>query len=79
MDIKEDLRSQFVGTTLLYIKDMLKRSGATNIDDELIKKLNSVWSMMSADEIRAAIKKTLDDLLDGSDNKAKKHYHPIEG
>lgn len=72
MDIKEDLRSQFVGTTLLYIKDMLKRSGATNIDDELIKKLNAVWSMMSADEIRAAIKKTLDDLLDGSDNKAKK-------
>lgn len=25
MDIKEDLRSQFVGTTLLYIKDIIKR------------------------------------------------------
>ena len=72
MDIKEDLRSQFVGTTLLYIKDMLKRCGMPTIDDALIKRLNAVWCMMSADEIRAAIKKTLDDLLEGSDNKAKK-------
>ncbi len=72
MDIKEDLRSQFVGTTLLYIKDMIKKAGAAKIDDSLIKHLNSVWEMMSADQIRAAIKNTLDNLLDGSDNKAKK-------
>ena len=72
MDIKEDLRSQFVGTTLLYIKDMIKKTGAAKIDDALIDRLNAVWEMMSADQIRAAIKNTLDDLLDGSDNKAKK-------
>lgn len=72
MDIKEDLRSQFVGTTLLYIKDMVKKSGAAKIDDTLIAKLNAVWEMMSADQIRTAIKNTLDNLLDGSDNKAKK-------
>lgn len=72
MDIKEDLRSQFVGTTLLYIKDMIKKAGATKIDDALVDRLNAVWEMMSADQIRAAIKNTLDNLLDGSDNKAKK-------
>ena len=72
MDIKEDLRSQFVGTTLLYIKDMVKKAGASSIDEELLKKLNGVWTMMSADQIRAAIKNTLDNLLDGSENKAKK-------
>lgn len=54
MDIKEDLRSQFVGTTLLYIKDMVKKSCATKIDDALIEKLNTVWEMMSADQIRTA-------------------------
>ena len=69
MDIKEDLRSQFVGTTLLYIKDIIKKSGATSIDDSLLTTLKNTWKMMSADTIRAAIKSTLDDLLDGSDNK----------
>lgn len=72
MDIKEDLRSQFVGTILLYIKDMIKKAGATAIDDELIKKLNDLWKMMSTDQIRTAIKDTLDTLLDGSENKSKK-------
>ncbi len=72
MDIKEDLRSQFVGTTLLYIKDMINKSGVSKIDDALLDKLNAVWEMMSADQIRTAIKNTLDDLLDGSDNKTKK-------
>ena len=72
MDIKEDLRSQFVGTTLLYIKDIIKKSGATSIDDSLLTTLKNTWKMMSADTIRSAIKSTLDDLLDGSDNKSKK-------
>lgn len=72
LDIDEVNRSQFVGTSLLYIKDMVKKAGVSKIDDTLIKKLNDVWSMMSAEEIRAAIKKTLDDLLDGSENKSKK-------
>lgn len=72
MDIKEDLRSQFVGTTLLYIKDMISKTGANNIDDVLIKNLKDTWKMMSAETIRTAIKSTLDDLLDDSDNKHKK-------
>lgn len=72
MDIDEKLRSQFVGTTLLYIKKMIEKKGATKIDDNLVKDLENIWSMMSANEIRTAIKNTLDDLLDGSKNKAKK-------
>lgn len=72
MDIKEDLRSQFVGTTLLYIKDIISKTGANNIDDGLVKSLKDTWKMMSSETIRAAIKSTLDDLLDDSDNKQKK-------
>lgn len=71
-DIDEKLRSQFVGTTLLYIKDMVKKTGATKIDDALKDKLDDVWEMMSAEEIRAGIKNTLDNLLDNSENKTKK-------
>jgi len=71
-DIDEKLRSQFVGTTLLYIKDMVKKTGATRIDDALKDKLDDVWKMMSAEEIRAGIKNTLDNLLDNSENKTKK-------
>lgn len=71
-DIDEKLRSQFVGTTLLYIKDMVKKTGATRIDDALKDKLDDVWKMMSAEEIRAGIKNTLDNLLDNSENKTKR-------
>ena len=71
-DIDEKLRSQFVGTTLLYIKEMVKKTGATRIDDALKDKLDDVWKMMSAEEIRAGIKNTLDNLLDNSENKTKK-------
>lgn len=71
-DIDEKHRSQFVGTTLLYIKDMVKKTGATRIDDALKDKLDDVWKMMSAEEIRAGIKNTLDNLLDNSENKTKK-------
>lgn len=71
-DIDEKLRSQFVGTTLLYIKDIISITGASRIDEDLVKKLNDAWSMQSAEQIRAGIKNTLDNLLDGSDNKTKK-------
>lgn len=71
-DIDERLRSQFVGTTLLYIKDMVKKTGASKVDDALVNQLKSVWSMMDADSIRAAIGNTLKNLLDGSANKTKK-------
>ena len=72
MDISENLRSQFVGTTLLYIKDMVRKVGATHVDEELVKKLNENWALLSESQIRDGIKSTLDDLLDGSENKTKK-------
>lgn len=72
MDIDERLRSQFVGTTLLYIKSIVEKKGALKIDTKLVEELNAVWSMMDAKSIRAAIESTLTNLLDGSENKAKK-------
>lgn len=71
-DISEVLRSQFVGTSLLYIKDLISKTGKTKIDDELVNVLNNAWSLQSAESIRTGIKATLKALLDGSDNKAKK-------
>ena len=35
MDIDERLRSQFVGTTLLYLKKLVEKFGAKKIDEEL--------------------------------------------
>lgn len=72
MDIDERLRSQFVGTTLLYLKSMVEKKGATKIDTKLTEDLNAVWSMMDEKSIRAAIESTLTNLLDGSENKTKK-------
>lgn len=71
-DIKESLRSQFVGTLLLHIKDLVKKIGATKIDDELKDKINASFELKSEKEIRAGIENTLTELLDGSDNKTKK-------
>lgn len=71
-DIDEAKRSQFVGTTLLYIKKMVKQSGMVAVDDEMKSRLNNVWEMMDESSIRAAIGATLDELLDGSENKQKK-------
>ena len=51
---------------------MVKKTGATRIDDALKDKLDDVWKMMSAEEIRAGIKNTLDNLLDSSEKKTKK-------
>lgn len=72
MDIDENKRSQFVGTTLLYIKETVKRAGASKIDDALVKQLNDVWSLMNPTAIRGAVEGVLNSLLDGSENKAKK-------
>lgn len=71
-DIDEKLRSQFVGTTLLYIKDMIARINVSTNEGELMGELKKTWSRMSSVEIRAAIGNTLNRLLDGSDNKTKK-------
>lgn len=71
-DIGEALRSQFVGTVLLHIKDLLKRLGATRIDEDLKKKINGLFELKTEKEVIAGIEGTLTELLDGSDNKSKK-------
>ncbi|MBO6036933.1 MAG: N-6 DNA methylase [Acetobacter sp.] len=65
-DIDEDLRSQFVGTTLLYIKGILKRKNIFQIDKKTRKKLDDFWKEKTADEIRAGIDGTLKELLSNS-------------
>src|SRR5699024_6937301 len=71
-DIDEKLRSQFVGTTLLYVKDVVKKLGISDVNEETTVQLRKYWSMFDAEQIRTGIQTTLDNLLDGSDNKAKK-------
>lgn len=71
-DIDERLRSQFVGTALLYIKDIVSKASVLKINENLIKTLNDGWSKLSPEQIRVGIKNTLDNLLDGSENKTKK-------
>ncbi len=71
-DIDERLRSQFVGTTLLYIRDVLKQKGITVINDETRQELKDYWKGLSAKQIRSGIEETLTNLLDGSDNKTLK-------
>lgn len=72
MDIDESLRSQFVGTTLLYLKKLVEMYGVKKIDEEFKKTLHTHWIVMDGKQLRAAIESTLDSLLDGSDNKTKK-------
>lgn len=71
-DIDEKLRSQFVGTTLLYVKSVIKKRGITDITDETAVELREFWAAFDAPQIRTGIEMTLNDLLDGSDNKEKK-------
>lgn len=72
MDIDEGKRSQFVGTTLLYIKDLVNRKANGKIDEALENDLKEMWSSMNGSAIRGAIEGVLNDLLDGSENKTKK-------
>ena len=72
MGIGEKLRSQFVGTSLLYIKKTMKKLGITTIDKDSVTKLREYWGGRSSKEIRTGIEETLDELLDGSDNKTLK-------
>ena len=71
-DIPEKLRSQFVGSSLLYIKDVVKQRGFITIDDKAVEELRDYWSYNKPSGIIGSIKETLENLLDGSDNKAKK-------
>lgn len=71
-DIDENLRSQFVGTSLLYIKALVKQKGVVLITKQFVDSMKELWSLMSPEGIRGAIEGVLSDLLNGSDNKAKK-------
>lgn len=71
-DIDENKRSQFVGTTLLYIKQKVKDLGITVVDENSRIQLRDSLSYMSPAEIRGGIGGTLNKLLDGSENKQKK-------
>lgn len=71
-DIDEKLRSQFVGTVLLYIKNLVKRLGLSKIDQSAKDSVNAALELMTEAQIRTGIEEVLSDLLDGSDNKAKK-------
>lgn len=71
-DIDEKLRSQFVGTILLYIKDVLRQKGISEVTDSSITELRGYWQCLSPTQIRTGIGDTLSGLLDGSSNKALK-------
>lgn len=71
-DIDEKLRSQFVGTTLLYLRDVLRKEDITIITPEARQKLKGYWGGLTAAMIRTSIGETLSNLLDGSDNKTLK-------
>lgn len=74
MDIDEAKRSQLVGSCLLYIKYLIKKLGISRFENTAIDKLNNVWAVYDnkGEQLRDAIKTTLNELLDGSDNKEKK-------
>ena len=72
-DIEEGLRSQFVGTCLLYVKsEIAKMSSGGYVDQELIDKLKERWASLAPSVIISAVKEVLNGLLDGSKNKTKK-------
>jgi len=71
-DIDEKLRSQFVGTVLLYIKNLVKCLGLSKIDQTAKASVNAALAPMTEAQIRAGIEEVLSNLLDGSDNKTKK-------
>lgn len=71
-DIDENKRSQFVGTSLLYIKQKVKDLGIATVDENTRKQLRDSLSFMSPAEFRGGIEGTLNKLLDGSENKQKK-------
>lgn len=71
-DIDEKLRSQFVGTTLLYIRDVLKSRGISQINSDTRRELREYWSGLNAKQIRTGIEDTLEGLLNKSENKTLK-------
>lgn len=61
-----------MGTILLYIRDIIKAKGISKIDDKSRSELKQYWNGLTANQIRSGIEETLDNLLDGSNNKTLK-------
>ena len=70
-DIDEKLRSQFVGSILLYIRSLIKRHGIIEINKQTISTLRAYWQMLEAEQVRTGIATTLTSLLDDSDRNKK--------
>lgn len=71
-DISEKLRSQFVGTALIYIENVINKYGFVTINDDAIETLHEYWLSLSAKQIISGIKETIENLLDSTSNKEKK-------
>lgn len=71
-DIDEKTRSQLVGSALLYIKNFFSQQGITEITENSKENIIGIWTAMTPSAIIGGIQDTLENLLDGSDNKAKK-------
>lgn len=71
-DIDEKLRSQFVGTAILYINDILKKKDFFQITEETRFALRSYWETLEEEEIRKGIETALTGLLENSAKRAKK-------
>ncbi len=71
-DINEKLRSQFVGTTLLYVETIINKYGFTAINDDVLKTLHEYWMSLSSKQIISGMKEIIEDLLEGTSNQEKK-------
>lgn len=71
-EINERTRSQFGGTLLLYIQDVLKKKGISEINDNEIQTLYTYWGGLSAKQICSGIQETIENLLDGTKDKETK-------
>ncbi|PAF46107.1 type I restriction endonuclease subunit M [Helicobacter sp. 12S02634-8] len=71
-DIDERLRSQFVGTLLLHIKDLVKNYSMSSNINESINKIRESIQMLDSKQIIAGVERTLEKLLNDSDNKDTK-------
>ena len=71
-EINERTRSQFGGTLLLYIQDVLKKKGILEINDNEIQTLYTYWGSLSAKQICSGIQETIENLLDGAKDKETK-------
>ncbi len=69
VDIDEKTRSQFIGTALLYLKDLVNKEHTQYITEFLVNKFNDYWRAIWTNWIIQSIRETLNQLLDGSENK----------